>query len=733
MSIYLRGQRGPEGPQGPQGIPGPSGGAQGDPGPQGPAGADGLGDTEQSVFLKASGAGNSVGGWNSLDAHAVTVTTLTESVPTVKEALTVTVPVADGTSRLVEGRTFEGDLGGRAITVTGWAKSSVAADLRLSVFVEREGEAEQELPKNYSGATDPFTLGAQFFGRAVLPANAIRARIEFTLSAGASDTTWQITDLEGSVELSAPVYHRPATPGQINLARHGKLGRSAERDTEAWLSAWGEVDAAGGGCLELPAGRFEIGERIDLTSDYGIGHERGNALRGPGGGTCTLILPGSDGLMNWTQASARDITMHLGGFHVLAAAGGDAGTIFAFDAAPGGVHHHRDIVARDIAIVANDTADYVTSAMRLRGIHRPLLDNVTCTNAFGPTITRDLYHRGGTIFDLEDCYAPVLRDCYAWGGQLGYRMVATIDPGMEGTQLTDCVAECLNGFLIDTLGQEPGGVMRNCHANYGGDGVSGVGYDIRNRRLFHIDDCTPYHIGTGQGTDMRLRGCEVLEIDNFTSWFDDDDDLRTSVTIDGTCDRITFNTPRFDGGGAAMTVDNGATKIAINKPRFNDRITSRIVDNAAPGEVVVQHASRLGIMARLSSGNVVPVPDQTATNTTFDEVVWDYGGWGVPGDGLVVVPDGYGIRWVRLSANIDWQNNSTGIRQAYFTVGAARVSGTADIIRDGVGQSETNLTSGLIQVEDGDVIRLTVIQDSGAQLNIIESAATWFQVEAVDG
>lgn len=683
--------------------------------------------TITSLVARASGQ-DGAGRWVSTDGYPVTTTTIADAGAVLKEALQVTVPSADETGRteLHEGLQFGSDVAGRDVRISFYGRASQEVPAQVLLRVTDAQNTVQTIAEYWGPATG-FLAGAHVTFRSTIPRDAVSVVLELRLfGSGAANVTWVVTDIKADLEVLAPPQIAPATPGDINLARHGKLGVSADRDTAAWKSAWEEIEAVGGGCLIVPPVQLEIGETAELTADFGQGAETGIALRGAGKGVSTLFSTTDQTLLRWHQAAARDLNITLEGFNVILAAGGNNGSLFDFMSVPGGDHHFRDFVARDIDIVplTNSTVDYLTRAFWLRGVHRPLFQAVSAGNGYGPGVSTATQQQGHAVFDAIDCYHPIWWQCYAWGCQVGYSQTATEDPGAEAGAWIGCVGDSRTAYLIDTPGSEAGGYMTDCHANY-----SHRGLVMRRRRNFDVTNFYVHHEEDGQGYDIELEDCLNVDITGLNSWFDDADDNRTSVFIHGDCSRIALHHPKFEGGGTAIQIEAGADQIEVHQPRYIGDITARLVDNGATN-LVVHHREELNLLAHLAAAQ--SVADNTVTTVKHDTELRDVGQWGNPGAGTWTVPANRGVRKVRLTAQIVFAASSSGERRAFFTVNNAKLVGGPDVTVQG-DYGHINLSSGILYVSDGDVIRLQVQQTSGAPLNLIAGNDNWLQIEVLNG
>jgi hypothetical protein len=136
-----------------------------------------------------------------------------------------------------------------------------------------------------------------------------------------------------------------------------------------------------------------------------------------------------------------------------------------------------------------------------------------------------------------------------------------------------------------------------------------------------------------------------------------------------------------------------------------------------------------GAMLTTSSGiNVI-------NGASLKEIPWDGAEYDTDGfldtalDSIVIPA---GVSRVQLSAQLLWENNTAGRRQAQLYKNNGGPPGTPvdnRLADTGSGSYFSVFTSAILSVDEGDVFTIKTWQNSGSDLTINSNAATWFQIE----
>ena len=558
----------------------------------------------------------------------------------------------------------------------------------------------------------------------------------YTISGDGGGATWKHNGVTGQTVSQSPAQLADGllndasgnqwalvSNDKINIRALGAVGNDSTDDAPVIQAALNGVMNSGGGVLYAPRGIYVINSLSSSTVDLGIGGEKGFSLFGDGRGVTTFKITSSAGFLKWENTAARDITVTLKDFGFTLAAGGSAGTILEFNSTVGGNHHHRDFYSTNIMSLPDDPlVDYADKFFSCSGLWRPYFSNVTHSGPFG-AVSETIQKQGTAVFDLPDCYAPTLEKCYAWGCAFGYRHIVTENPGGEGISFNECVADSDVGFFISSTGGEPAFTFRDCHANCNTAGVR-----IQNKRLGRIEGLLFYNEESTAYSDIELINCEDVIISNNIYHFSGNTN-RIGVNIDANCKRIWIEGEKFKADGTAINLAIGCDDIHIVKPYFGSDVDTPINDLGATSLFVEQDRKRY---ARVSLSAV----QDTATGVAED-IIWnvedvDVGGWFSSPSTDLVVPSNLGIRKVSIQVNIKWGNNSTGIRQIVLLKNNVGFDGAAELIASAQSTTKQNMTSGVIEVVDGDTFKIRVLQDSGVVQNVLSDIATWFSIEAVD-
>ncbi len=129
------------------------------------------------------------------------------------------------------------------------------------------------------------------------------------------------------------------------------------------------------------------------------------------------------------------------------------------------------------------------------------------------------------------------------------------------------------------------------------------------------------------------------------------------------------------------------------------------------------------------------IAHNTWTSVPWDQAVYDTDAfWAAsPNPERLTIPAG--LTRVRLSANISFANNTTGIRGIRLFKNGGGFDGTISVTRDatsGTGNTDFNGNSAIVTVAQNDFFELQVFQDSGGALNLRTANATWLSIERIE-
>lgn len=137
-----------------------------------------------------------------------------------------------------------------------------------------------------------------------------------------------------------------------------------------------------------------------------------------------------------------------------------------------------------------------------------------------------------------------------------------------------------------------------------------------------------------------------------------------------------------------------------------------------------------GALLRLTADESIPSGTRTVIN--WDSPIYDTSNfWSAGNPSRLTVP--IGVSKVRLTTFICWQSNNNGERSVniYKNEDPAWFGRAADR-RAASGNSETNISTAVVDVAAGDYFEVRVLQNSGVALNVLCDAGTSFSIEVIE-
>lgn len=128
-----------------------------------------------------------------------------------------------------------------------------------------------------------------------------------------------------------------------------------------------------------------------------------------------------------------------------------------------------------------------------------------------------------------------------------------------------------------------------------------------------------------------------------------------------------------------------------------------------------------------------------ASGSSFSTVSWQTAEidtdeiWSIGAPTRLTVP--IGVTKVRVSINLLWALNGTGLRFVTTRMNGSTQPGAASTVAPGssTSQSSISASSAVMEVSAGDYFELRVAQNSGSALNIqAPDGRTWFEMEIVE-
>ena len=134
----------------------------------------------------------------------------------------------------------------------------------------------------------------------------------------------------------------------------------------------------------------------------------------------------------------------------------------------------------------------------------------------------------------------------------------------------------------------------------------------------------------------------------------------------------------------------------------------------------------------MDPGSPQTISDNTPTDISWDNEIYDHGGWfdaGSPDD--FTIPGGVSL--ARASAQILWAISGTGNRTLFIRKNNADFKGNGFVTMSAPTASGAShfVETTILEVTSGDTLQVRVTQDSGDSLDVQASNSTWFNIEKV--
>lgn len=178
---------------------------------------------------------------------------------------------------------------------------------------------------------------------------------------------------------------------------------------------------------------------------------------------------------------------------------------------------------------------------------------------------------------------------------------------------------------------------------------------------------------------------------------------------------------RQDSGAALDVEAVGATSFGL---MVVDSDLSRRFVLATPGPFK-------GALLKLSADQSIPTGADTALSFANEDYDTDGFHESVTNPTRITIPNNLGIARARVLASVLWAAGATGARRV-----AIRQNGTTFVGGDtdsGAANEQSQATTPVLSVSDGDYFEAIVRQDSGGALNAVADAQTFLALEVVEG
>jgi hypothetical protein len=238
--------------------------------------------------------------------------------------------------------------------------------------------------------------------------------------------------------------------------------------------------------VQIPPGRFRLAAPVTLQAN-GNQSNYGLTVQGAGEDATELVVDNTESGLQIVGANINRLSVTVRDLSLVAARP-DSGTALGFTIPNPGDHHSRQLQLENILIRGerfnNGCFRY---GVAVRNAWYPRFVNVKVTSSYGaetPAAPRAL----DTAFLLEDCYSPLLRDCYVWGGRFGLIHRAAKTQPEDGI-IDGCYfvgnERCITVILKTDASawEEPGFHISTCHVNYRDAGITLQG--VRQANISH--------------------------------------------------------------------------------------------------------------------------------------------------------------------------------------------------------------------------------------------------------
>lgn len=272
------------------------------------------------------------------------------------------------------------------------------------------------------------------------------------------------------------LYMQAQTKSEFNVLDYGADSTGQKDCSEAFSKILVAVGAQRHVAVYLPAGKYRISKRVVFngTNFSATSSNCGLTFKGDGEDVTELICDNQEGgfLFN-VETNLLTVTVEDLSFVAPREGCGTAIEFNTADANPGD-HHSRMFQVRNVLIRGEHfDKGFFNNGVKCLNAWYPLLDNVKVTARYGPGSEMCKMETG---FLFQDCYSPLVTNCYFWGNAktgLAY-LAAKIQPE-DGIVKDSYFVGQDNGVYVDIKNPpdwpEPAFHLTDCHINYGSNGL----------------------------------------------------------------------------------------------------------------------------------------------------------------------------------------------------------------------------------------------------------------------
>jgi hypothetical protein len=497
--------------------------------------------------------------------------------------------------------------------------------------------------------------------------------------------------------------------------------------------------ARGYGQIILPPGNVYLENLVSGDSSSKIISIIGAGMQST---TLTLDAISSANGIAFTSADRLAAT-HFRDFSIVIDGQASGGTALKSTMPPGGVKDRPSAILQNVRVNGLAIAtDYVTFGIDVTGHWRPRLIDCFATGCWGPEVVapdglysdtdpRFLMNKG---FILDGCYSPYVVRCRASSAHWGFFSQGTAE---EAWYFHECIAnEVRKGYYIERTDPEPLGYMYNCHASYRDNGIwikGGKFLEIYRNLIYQID---PNNHSLSAPVDILLSNVTDTTLAANTHHYDGDT-RRIANQIDTSALARDIDIFDYNVTGTVAEVVRiglGASGVQLRPGRLTGTIGQHLAGTFGQANItVLRRVTPTTEVVRTGSPQGIPNNVFTAvqwnTKTRDDLGMFDAGASSTN----FVVPAHEGIRFVRVSVNVEFAANDTGVRAIRLRRnGAAAQGGFNELQPAGSGAYGMAVTSGKVAVAAGDVLTVEVFQTSGADLDLNAGLYSWCSLEVVN-
>lgn len=309
------------------------------------------------------------------------------------------------------------------------------------------------------------------------------------------------------------LYVEAQTKSEFNVLDYGADNTGQKDCSEAFSKMLAALGAQRQVAIYLPAGKYRISKRVifDGTNFSTTSLNCGLIFKGAGEDVTELVCDNQDGgfLFN-VETNLLTVTVENLSF---VAPRENCGTAIEFntaDANPGD-HHSRMFQVRNVLIRGEHfDQGFFNNGVKCLNAWYPLLDNVKVTAKYGPGTEMSKMETG---FLFQDCYSPLVTNCYFWGNAktgLAY-LAAKIQPE-DGIVKDSYFVGQDNGVYVDIKNppdwSEPAFHVTDCHINYGSNGLFLKGM----RQVFITGNL--FYCHNEKGSHWKNNGTQTSEMES---------------------------------------------------------------------------------------------------------------------------------------------------------------------------------------------------------------------------